>query len=164
VFSHAKFDEGARTLIELAQFGPQDALLDLGCGYGAVGIVLAARMPGGRVTMVDSNARAVALAQENALLNGVAIASVVLSDTVSLPDGPASFDRILANPPYFSNYRISELFVRQALRLLKDGGTLQLVTQSPAPHLELFSKAFGNSDVQRKRGYSVVIGRKSATS
>jgi 16S rRNA (guanine1207-N2)-methyltransferase len=164
VFSHAKFDDGARTLVELAQFGPEDALLDIGCGYGAVGIVLASQMPGGRVTMVDSSARAVALAQENILLNGVTNASVVLSDTVSLPDGPSSFDRILANPPYFSNYRISELFVRQAVKFLKDGGTVQLVTQSPDPHLALFSRILGNSDVQKKRGYSVITGRSSAKS
>jgi 16S rRNA (guanine1207-N2)-methyltransferase len=89
---------------------------------------------------------------------------VVLSDTVSLPDGPSSFDRILANPPYFSNYRISELFVRQAVKFLKDGGTVQLVTQSPDPHLALFSRILGNSDVQKKRGYSVITGRSSAKS
>jgi len=163
VFSHAKFDEGARALIELAEFGPADALLDLGCGYGAVGIVLASQMPEGRATMVDSNARASDLARANCQLNGVTNASVALSDTVEVPDGPGSYDCVLSNPPYFSDYRISELFVHRAFELLRAGGTLQLVTKSPVPHVNLFSKIFGGSDVKRRRGYSIVTGRKDTS-
>ena len=157
VFSHAKFDEGARTLLDVAEFSTEDSLLDLGCGNGSVGVIMAAQMSG-KVTLLDSNARAVALTKENLSLNNITNAEVILSATVDT--GDARFDRVLANPPYFSNYSISELFIRRSYELLNPSGTLQLVTKSRAPHVEMFEKIFGNAESISRRGYSVVKGIK----
>jgi 16S rRNA (guanine1207-N2)-methyltransferase len=157
VFSHAKFDEGARTLLDVAEFDPEDSLLDLGCGNGSVGVIMASQMSG-KVTMLDSNARAVALTKENLSLNKITNAEVILSATVET--GDARFDRVLANPPYFSNYSISELFIRRSYELLNPYGTLQLVTKSRSPHVEMFEKIFGNAECISRRGYSVIKGFK----
>ncbi|MDA0837545.1 MAG: methyltransferase [Planctomycetota bacterium] len=157
VFSHAKFDEGARTLLDVAEYSPEDSLLDLGCGNGSVGVILATQMSG-TVTLLDSNARAIALTKENLSLNNITHAEVILSATVDT--GDARFDRVLANPPYFSNYSISELFIRRSHALLNPSGTLQLVTKSLAPHIEMFEKVFGNAESTSRRGYSVVKGIK----
>ena len=81
VFSKDRVDPGSRLLLEaLPQDSPR-AVLDLGCGYGVIGIALARRHPGSRVTMVDIDAHAVELARANVALNGVERNTrVVLSD------------------------------------------------------------------------------------
>ena len=162
VFSHGKLDEGAIALAELAEVRPGDAVLDIGCGYGTVGLMVGTAHPGVRVTMVDSNARAAALCRENVELNGLEGAQVLVTDTVEIPGG-GPFDHALANPPYFSNYRISGLFCRRSLELLRPGGTLQLVTKAADPHVQLFERVFGNAEIAGRRGYSVVTGRKPET-
>jgi len=71
-----------------------------------------------------------------------------------------SFNKVLANPPYFSHYRISTLFAAEARRVLAKGGELYLVTKSPDRHEEILQVLFGNCKVQPRRGYSVLRARK----
>src|SRR5207249_2296569 len=72
VFGYGYFDDGARALVETAEARPGDRILDVGCGGGTNGVCVGLRTePQGRVTFVDSNVRAVALAEHNARANGL---------------------------------------------------------------------------------------------
>lgn len=97
VFSPRRLDPGTRLLIDVAPPPPAEGeLLDLGCGYGPLALVLAARAPRARIWAVDVNARALALTAANARRAGLANVTCVQPDDRSLP--PA-FDVIWCNPP-----------------------------------------------------------------
>src|SRR5688572_1370612 len=82
VFSADAIDPGTRLLIETMRVSPTARVLDLGCGYGAIGIVAAKLAIRGHATLVDSDIRATRLAERNVQLNGLANADVVLGDGV----------------------------------------------------------------------------------
>jgi len=155
-FSYGRFDDGARALVETMDIEPGDRILDIGCGCGTNGIVAARRAgPEGHVVLVDSNVRAVALAEENARRNAVtsfeAIASCTL-DTLA----PGSFDVVLANPPYYAQNAIAHLFIARGRRVLKPGGRFYLVTKQPDALGPLMVDTFGQAEIAERRGYFVL--------
>jgi 16S rRNA (guanine1207-N2)-methyltransferase len=156
VFSYGRFDEGARALAEVMEVRPGDRILDIGCGCGTNG-VFAARQAGpeGFVSFVDSNVRAVALAQLNARANGVTNFEAVASSRV---EGPAenSFDVALANPPYYANSSIARLFIDRARDLLKANGRFYLVTRQPDEVAEAVGETFGRVEALIRRGYTIL--------
>src|SRR5262245_49089996 len=102
VFSYGRLDLGARALLAAAELHSGDRILDLGCGTGATGIAAARRaQPGGHVTFIDSNVRAIALAELNARSAGLEDFQAL---PVEHPDSLAaeSFDVVLTNPPYYA--------------------------------------------------------------
>lgn len=98
VFSKGDIDHGSRVLIETMDIPDGSAVLDVGCGYGPIGISAAFLTPGGHVTMIDINSRAVELARENAQHNGIRNVTVMESDVLSAVKGQ-KYDVILTNPP-----------------------------------------------------------------
>jgi 16S rRNA (guanine1207-N2)-methyltransferase len=160
-FSYGRFDDGARALVELARVEPGDRVLDVGCGVGTNGTFASQRAgPEGFVAFVDSNVRAVALAELNARANGVPRFTAVASGTVSgegLEEG--SFDVALANPPYYGAGSIAELFVARSKALLKPEGRCYLVTRQPSEVAPLMVKAFGEIDAAEHRGYTLLAAR-----
>jgi 16S rRNA (guanine1207-N2)-methyltransferase len=97
VFSPGRLDPGTRLLLEEAPAPPtRGDVLDLGCGYGPVACVLAARSPGATVWAVDVNERALALCARNARAAGLGNVHCVLPGDPSLPD---RFAGIWSNPP-----------------------------------------------------------------
>src|SRR5436853_6724322 len=70
VFSRGEIDRGTELLLAALEIGPCELILDLGCGYGVIGIVAARLSEGGRIIMTDVNERAVALARTNIAANG----------------------------------------------------------------------------------------------
>jgi 16S rRNA (guanine1207-N2)-methyltransferase len=150
VFSYGHFDNGARALIETMEIRPGDRVVDLGCGVGTNGI-FAARRGAGEVVFVDSNVRALALADLNSRNNGVSDFQTVASSTVE--GVPGKFDVILANPPYYAGLSIAELFIERARELLKPGGRFFLVSkQLVDPLLEQY---FAEFDDVTRRGYKI---------
>ena len=137
VFSHREVDGGARALLKM-ESEPARHILDLGCGSGAVGIAAAMRHEEIRVHAIDSNPRAIEATQWACQRNSVTNLTTALDcDGSSVTTGVQ--DLVLANPPYFSNYRIAELFLRIAERGLVSGGLLLVVTKTPqwfVEHLE----------------------------
>jgi len=124
VFSRDGVDKGTALLLN-ALPDLQGDVLDLGCGWGAVGISVAKAYPGARVTMVDINSRAVELSIKNARKNGVS-ARVMESDGFSAL-GEEKFSFILTNPPIRAGKQvIYDLFAKSAGHLLP-GGSLYLV-------------------------------------
>ena len=97
VFSGARLDPGTRVLLDTAPAPPAAGnLLDLGCGYGPLALVMAARSPGARVWAVDVNQRALALTAANAQRAGLGNVTCTTPDDPGLP---AEFELILSNPP-----------------------------------------------------------------
>jgi 16S rRNA (guanine1207-N2)-methyltransferase len=97
VFSPGRLDPGTRLLLDQAPSPPPAGdLLDLGCGYGPIACVLAARSPGATVWAVDVNERALELCARNADRAGLANVRCVTPDDASLP---AAVDAIWSNPP-----------------------------------------------------------------
>ena len=100
VFSKDRIDRGTRELLKAltVRIRPGQRVLDLGCGYGPIGIVLGALEPDAHVTMVDINQRACDLARQNLAANGIANAEVVCGDFAEAV-GERTFDVIVTNPP-----------------------------------------------------------------
>lgn len=135
VFAHRRIDPGARHLLNAVDVAPDTHVLDIGCGSGCVAIGLAARHPTVRVHAIDSSARAVECTRRGAEINGLANVTVALEAAGEVPD-PGTYDLVLANPPYYSDFRIAERFVESAWRALAPGGTLLVVTKQPSWYLE----------------------------
>src|SRR5947208_11957565 len=114
---------------------PGRRVLDLGCGCGAVGVTAALRASDVRVDAIDSNPRAIESTLWAAERNSAAKVTAAL-DCDGRTIAPAAYDLVLANPPYYSNFRIARLFVEIAAKALKSGGTLLLVTKTPRWYLD----------------------------
>ena len=126
VFSREKVDRGSRMLIETAQASDRDEILDLGCGWGVVGIVAARTWPDAKVTMVDINERACDLTRANAAANDVGQVEIVCGDAVeALAD--RSFDTILCNPPVSAGRAVVVRLMDYAAGHLKPGGAFWMV-------------------------------------
>jgi 16S rRNA G1207 methylase RsmC len=156
VFSHREVDGGARTLVKAMQIEPAIHVLDLGCGSGAVGIAAALRAEQVRVHATDSNPRAIEAVRWAADRNGASaqIAAVLDCDGSSVQ--PGAFDLILANPPYYSSFRIAGLFVSIAHRALKPGGKLLVATKTPEWYESELPKQFGSIDTCTVGQYQIV--------
>jgi 16S rRNA G1207 methylase RsmC len=159
VFSHRELDGGARALIKTMHVEPGMRVLDLGCGCGAVGIAAALRAANVNVDATDSNPRAIESTLWAVVRNSAANVTAALDcdgGTVT----PQTYDLVLANPPYYSNFRIARLFVNIAAKALKIGGTLLLVTKSPQWYHENLPAIFTEAKTQPVGAYSVLSARR----
>lgn len=156
VFSYGRFDNGARALVETMTVQSGDRVVDLGCGCGTNGVFAAQRAgTAGHIAFVDSNVRALALADLNARGNGVANYQTVASNRAEgLPDG--SFDVVLANPPYYANHAIARMFLARSRQLLKPDGCVYLVTKHVQEIADLMMETFENVEAWMHRGYTIL--------
>ncbi|HYM90591.1 MAG TPA: methyltransferase [bacterium] len=129
VFSRTSVDRGTRLLLEAANLTGARRILDLGCGYGALGIAAAARAPQAQVVLVDVNPRAVALAGENIVLNRVPNAEARCGDGCA-PVAGEQFDLILFNPPIRAGRDVVLRLLGEAHGCLRPGGRLYLVART----------------------------------
>ena len=160
VFSRARIDPGTRLLIESAPLPPAGRILDLGAGYGPIGIAVAKARPDLAVHLAEVNERAAELARENAALNGVRNVTVHVGDGFSaLPQG-VRFAAILTNPPYRAGKAVVYAWVDQSPEWLEPGGHLICVgqTKQGVKSLAAHMKAvFGNvRELEKGGGYRVV--------
>ena len=170
VFSHRKVDGGARALIKsMDLLLPSDEhpettfqvqrIADIGCGSGAVAAAAALQYPLARVLAVDSHARAVQCTLATAAANNIDRIDCLLTSDAVLPQ-PDSWDLFLTNPPYYSDFRISELFIQSARRALRPGGRIHLVTKLTDWHETRLNQLFRDVQTHRIGEYDVVVGRK----
>src|SRR3990170_4892174 len=159
VFSRGKLDRGTELLLEALEVGPCELILDLGCGYGAIGIVAARLSARGHVILTDVNERAVALARANLRANRVDNAEVRRGDLYAPVQGLA-FDHIVCNPPIRAGRAVVDRIIREAPALLHEGGSLWLVvrTKQGADSVrKRMAEAFASADVVRRgSGYKVL--------
>ena len=126
MFSPRKVDNATVLLIENMRLGKR--ILDLGCGYGPIGIVAASLNPRSQVTMAEINERAVKLAMENAMMNHIPNAFVVRSDFFEKL-GEERYDTILMNPPMAIGLKRIFDLIGECKDHLKSKGTLQIVAR-----------------------------------
>ncbi len=162
LFSYRRVDPGTKLLIESAVVREGDVVLDLGCGYGAIGITIAKAVRGVKVYMVDINKLAVELAKENVKRNGVADRVKVFHGDLYEPIKGLVFNVILTNPPIAAGLGIIERIVTEAPKHLVSGGSLQMVLRKGENVIkDLMTKHFKNVKVlARKSGYTVLMGVK----
>lgn len=158
-FSHRRVDQGAQALAEVAEVHEGDALLDMGCGCGAVGIAIAKNTKLSRVTFVDSSARAIHCTKEGCVANEIENAETILS--ANGIRGRGEFSVVVGNPPYFTDYQIAELFARTAYQCLRPGGRAYMVAKNTSWHEQFMADLFGNMQLVRRRGYGVVSAVRS---
>ena len=126
VFASHGLDPGTALLIENLSLRPTDRVLDLGCGWGAVGVAAARSALRGQVVLTDVNRRAARLAEENLARNGAANAAVRVGPSFE-PVGDATFDVIAANPPYHAGRELVLQLLVETPAHLAPGGRLLLV-------------------------------------
>ncbi|MGY3765723.1 class I SAM-dependent methyltransferase [Vagococcus vulneris] len=164
VFSKGTVDYGSRVLINTFndQDLPDGGILDVGCGYGPIGLALAEKT-GREVDMVDVNERALALAEENAVVNNVKHVSIYSSyiyDDVS----KENFAAVVSNPPIRAGKDVVHGIISGAHAKLQTGGTLTIVIQKKqgAPSAEKkMLETFGNAEIVKKdKGYYIIVSEK----
>lgn len=155
VFSHRRLDTGARRLINSMQIEPGMKVLDLGCGAGTVGMAALSRAEGVQVLAMDCNPRALQCMQRGVERNGLTGLTTTL-DALGSTIPAEEFDLVLANPPYFSNYRIAELFLAIARHALRPRGKILVVTKTPLWFEENMPAYFPRLTVTPMRDYVIV--------
>jgi 16S rRNA (guanine1207-N2)-methyltransferase len=163
VFSKETIDYGSRLLIETARHHlPEGRMLDVGCGYGPIGIVLASLRPTQRMDMVDINDRAIALAAKNAQINHCENVSVFYSDRFEQVED--RYAMILTNPPVRAGKHIVHAIIEEAKNYLMEDGTLWVVLQQKqgAPSAkQKMQEVFGQVEVVAKsKGYWILCSHK----
>jgi 16S rRNA (guanine1207-N2)-methyltransferase len=157
VFSYGELDTGTRLLIEAMRVSPTARVLDLGCGYGAIGIVAAKLASKGHVTLIDSDIRATRLAERNLVLNTVENAEVVLGDSFRDLPPKTRYDVIASNPPTHSGREVLDEMVAGAYKALKPRGQMFLVINRLLSLRREVEQVFGNSEaVGREKGFVVI--------
>lgn len=161
VFSKKMVDYGSQVLLNTLDFEKGKTLLDLGCGYGPLGISLA-KVQGVKPTMVDINNRAIDLAKQNAQKNGVE-ADIFQSDIYEKVNG--TFDYIISNPPIRAGKQVVHTIISESINYLKVGGNLTIVIQKKqgAPSAKAkMEEVFGNVEIlKRDKGYYILRSEKT---
>lgn len=159
VFSKSGVDYGSRVLIDALQLEPSDNVLDVGCGYGPIGLAAAKLVEhGGHVTMIDINERAVELARENAKLNGIMNVTVLQSDIYAAVNHMI-FQTIVTNPPIRAGKATVHRIFEEGFNLLAPGGSMWVVIQkkqgSPSAKAKLESLFGYVEEVTKDKGYRI---------
>lgn len=159
VFSPCGVDRGTLAMLQAARMTAGDKLLDLGCGYGAVGIYAAKLIGGRNVVMSDSDENCAGLARTNAALNGVGEIKIIVSDAFTKIDD-MNFTLILSNPPYHADFSTPKRFIEKGFNRLAIGGRMYMVTKRMDWYKNKLTAIFGGVSVTRTDGYCVFCAEK----
>ncbi|QPC48025.1 class I SAM-dependent methyltransferase [Mangrovibacillus cuniculi] len=160
VFSKKEVDFGSRVLIDTFEEPEiEGAIIDVGCGYGPIGLSLASSMPSRTIHMVDVNQRAILLSKQNAELNGISNVRIYESDRLAEIIAP-SVAAIVTNPPIRAGKDIVHSIYEQSYDRLIENGELWVVIQKKqgAPStVEKLESLFKEVEVVEKvKGYWIV--------
>jgi 16S rRNA G1207 methylase RsmC len=163
IFSPREIDEGTRLLVEHLQIAATDNCLDLGCGYGPIGLYMARRAPQGRILMVDKDFMAVDYSNANAERNRLLNAKAILSNGFDHVDPALRFDVIASNIPAKVGKEMLSLILHDAHHRLNPGGRLYVVTINGLRQYmkRNLNEIFGNYDkIKQGRSYTVALALK----
>ena len=163
LFSPRELDEGTLLLGDYIEIAPDDDCLDLGCGYGPIGMMMAKKAPRGRTLLVDKDFVAVEYANRNIALNGIANAEALLSNGFDHLPTDARFDVIASNIPAKVGKELLTLWLHEGLRRLDSGGRFYVVTINGLRQFmkRNLSDVFGNyKKLKQGRTYTVAVAHK----
>ena len=149
VFSPFSIDKGTLAMLSEVNFSSNDTVLDLGCGYGVVGILAAKLIGSDRVVMSDVSEDAVKLANDNSKINALENIKIVQSDgfdNITERD----FSIILSNPPYHTDFFVAKGFIEGSFNHLVLGGKLLMVTKRFDWYKNKISSVFGGCRIVEK--------------
>ncbi|MFC4765958.1 class I SAM-dependent methyltransferase [Effusibacillus consociatus] len=163
VFSKGGIDFGSALLIETMEISEKDRVLDVGCGYGPIGITAAKLAVNGSVLMIDINERAVELARKNLTQNAVQNAEVRVSNLFEQV-AEKDFDRIFTNPPIRAGKAVVHQIFEEAGRRLTPRGELWVVIQkkqgAPSARKKLEELFEDVQDKAKDAGYRIFCCKK----
>ena len=156
VFSKKMVDFGSQLLLKCLEVNQGETVLDVGCGYGPLGLSLA-KAYGVQATMVDINNRALDLARQNAERNKVE-ATIFQSNIYEQVKG--KFDHVISNPPIRAGKQVVHEIIEKSKDFLETSGDLTIVIQKKQGAPSAKSKmedVFGNCEVVKKdKGYYIL--------
>ena len=162
LFSPRAIDDGSRLLLDHLDLSADADCLDLGCGYGVLGLCMAKMAPAGHTLMVDKDFVAVDYAEKNRELNRIENASSLLSN--GFDQIPAQqFDAIVSNIPAKVGKEMLYIYLFDALDYLKPGGSFYIVTITGLRQFfkRGFSEVFGHYEkIKQGKTYTVARGIK----
>jgi 16S rRNA G1207 methylase RsmC len=127
LFSPREIDEGTRLMLKYIEVDQDSDILDLGCGYGPIGITLARLAPSGQTLMVDKDFVAVEYCQNNIKINGLPNAQAILSNGLE-HIGDREFDRVVSNIPAKVGKELLWLMLNDAKNHMRSQGSIYVVT------------------------------------
>ncbi|MBU5438732.1 methyltransferase [Tissierella sp. MSJ-40] len=159
VFSPRRIDKGTLAMLSLVDFQDGDKVLDLGCGYGVVGILAAKILGPHNVVMTDKDRLAIHLSKENAKLNDVGDITIYESDGFKNVD-EKDFTLILSNPPYHTDFSVAKEFIEKGFNRLCIGGRMYMVLKRDLWYRNKFKSIFGGAQVWKIDDYFVFMSIK----
>ena len=160
VFSPRSIDEGTLLLMKHIEVGVSDICLDLGCGYGPIGLALAKHCTKGEVHMVDKDFVAIELANNNAKLNNLSNAKAYFSDAFLQVPNEVKFDQVISNLPAKVGREQLSIILYDAFDALKPGGKITVVTIKGLKDFikNNFKSVFGNYK-KLKQGQKYIVSQ-----
>lgn len=161
LFSPKGIDEGSRLLLDHIEINSSDNTLDLGCGYGPLGLTLAKLAPNGTSVLVDKDFVAVEYSKKNAQLNNINNTKIFLSNGFDQVED-SSFDLIVSNLPAKTGKELYYLYFYDALARMNPGARFYVVTISGLRKFvaRAFKEVFGNYEkVKQGKTYTVALAR-----
>ena len=162
IFSPREIDEGTHMLLNHMEIGEEDDCLDLGCGYGPIGMTMARLAPKGQTLLVDKDFVGVDYANANIARNGITNAEAKLSNGFAHV-GDRKFDVIASNIPAKVGNEMLYIFLDDAMACLKPGGRLYVVTITGLRQFfkRSFTDVFGNyKKLKQGPKYTVAVAVK----
>lgn len=161
VFSPDQLDEGSRLLLEtVTTKKTPPTVIDIGCGYGVMGIILAKLSPASKILMIDNDPYAISLARENSILNHTPNAQVFKAD-VTYHTLNRQFDLAVSNPPWSKNISVIPSLIKFAFAHLKISSKFFIVVNQTFRTEHNIESFFGNVAVAAiRKPYKVIQATK----
>ena len=159
IFSPNSIDNGTLAMLSVIDFLPSDKVLDLGCGYGIVGILAGKLIGEENVIMCDVSEQAIEYATMNLRMNNVPNIRIRLSDGYKNV-GERDFTLILSNPPYHADFSVAKHFIEVGFKKIAIGGKLIMVTKRLDWYKNKLTSVFGGVKVHEINGYYVFVAEK----
>lgn len=162
VFSKKSIDFGSSLLLQKIILDDGDRILDIGCGYGVIGLVIAKLNPQILVDMVDINERAIRLSCKNKALNKIENAEIFVSNLYR--NITKKYDAIISNPPIRAGKKIVHEIASSAFDFLNDTGVFWCVIQKKQgaeSMMKLLTKIYQKvTIVEKDKGYWIIEAKK----